>query len=151
LDYSRTSPSHRRQKEEKVPDFPDSRATVDPLLAVSDLPRSLAFWVDLVGAEPVTTWDAYALLRIGSGHLHLAVTGDPPPDRGVRLEPPDGRDDRAVGEVVIRVEDCAAVVGELERRGVRFLGPASTPPWGGEVRAFAWDPDHHLLEITSPA
>lgn len=35
-------------------------------------------------------------------------------------------------------------------RGVTFLGPAAEPLRGGEVRAFARDPDGHRLEITSP-
>lgn len=41
-------------------------------------------------------------------------------------------------------------VATLSQRGVHFLGPAAEPAWGGEVRAFALDPDGHLLEITSP-
>jgi len=61
-----------------------------------------------------------------------------------------GRDDQAAAEVVIQVADCRAVVTALQERGVQFLGPAAEPAWGGEVRAFARDPDWHLLEITGP-
>lgn len=129
--------------------FPDADAGVEPLLAVADLGQALEFWVKRVGAQVITEWASYALLRVGAGRLHLAVTGDPPPDRVVRLVPPADRDDEATGEVVIRVADCRAVVGALEKRGVRFLGPPATPAWGGEVRAFARDPDGHLVEISS--
>lgn len=94
-------------------------------------------------------WDTYALLRLGAGRLHLAVTGDPPPDRGVRLVPPLASDRTATAEVVLRVADCAAVVAVLKGRGVSFLGPPATPAWGGEVRAFARDPDGHLVEVSS--
>lgn len=132
------------------PPFPDPSATVSPLLAVADLSRSLDFWVGLVGGNIRVQWDTYALLQIGRGWLHLAVTGDPPPDRSIRLVPPTRPGDQASGEVVIQVADCRAVVAALRRRGVRFLGLASEPQWGGEVRAFAADPDGHLLEITSP-
>ena len=128
--------------------FPDAAATVQPLLVVAEMSRTLAFWVDRMGASPEVQWDSYALLRIGSGRVHLAVTADPPPDRDVRLVPPAGAGD-AVGEVVIAVGDCRAVVAELERRGVAFLGPPAKPAWGGEVRAFLRDPDGHLIEITS--
>jgi catechol 2,3-dioxygenase-like lactoylglutathione lyase family enzyme len=122
-------------------------AAVEPLLAVADLDRSLAFWVDGVGAAVVTRWDTYALLDLGRGRLHLALTGEPPPDRDVRLVPPAGPD--ATAAVVLQVADCRATVAELEARGVTFLGPPSEPGWGDEVRAFARDPDGHLVEITS--
>ncbi|MCB0891206.1 MAG: hypothetical protein KDB51_05080 [Propionibacteriaceae bacterium] len=46
--------------------------------------------------------------------------------------------------------DCAVTVSVLPGNGVQFLGPPTTPAWGGEVRAFAPDPAGHLLEVTSP-
>ncbi len=134
-----------------LPDFPDPQAGVSPLLAVADIYRALAFWVERIGAAIEVQWDSYALLRVGEGHLHLAVTGDPPPDRPVRLAPPRGNDHEVTGEVVIQVADCRAVVDVLLQRGVEFLGPPATPAWGGEVRAFLRDPDGHLVEISSPA
>ena len=129
--------------------FPDSSAGVDPLLAVANLDRALAFWVERMGAVAEVHWDSYALLRVGEGRLHLAVTGDPPPDRAVRLVPPIPDPHEATGEVVIRVADCQAVVEVLQHRGVEFLGPPATPAWGGEVRAFLRDPDGHLIEVSS--
>lgn len=131
------------------PSFPDPRAQVAPLLAVADLRRSLGFWVTRMGGELLVEWDTYARLRVGEGQIHLAVGGAPPPDRAVRLVPPAGGGAQAPGEVVIQVTDCRAVVARLQERGVVFLGPAAEPSWGGEVRAFALDPDHHLVEITS--
>lgn len=57
--------------------FPDSSASVDPLLAVANLDRALAFWVQRMGAVAEVQWDRYALLRVGEGRVHLAVTGGP--------------------------------------------------------------------------
>jgi len=94
-------------------------------------------------------WDSYALLQLGAGRLHLAVTGDPPEDRAVRLVAPGRAETEATGEVVLRVADCASIVSQLEQRGVQFLGPLARPAWGGEVRAFLHDPDGHLVEISS--
>lgn len=131
--------------------FPDSTATVAPLLAVADLDRSLAFWSGVLGAEVEVRWDTYALLHLGAGRLHLAVTGDPPPDRPVRLVPPTGTGGTASGEVVLHVADCRAVVATLQECGLELLGPPAEPAWGGEVRAFALDPDGHLVEFTSPS
>ena len=131
------------------PHFPDADATVEPLLAVTDLSRSLAFWQDRMGGSPLMRWDTYALLQLGAGRLHLAVTGDAPTDRAVRLVPPRLAETEATGEVVLRVADCVSVVSRLEQRGVQFLAPPATPAWGGEVRAFLRDPDGHLVEISS--
>lgn len=129
--------------------FPDDAASVGPLLAVADLARSQEFWVTRLGGELLVEWDTYARVRVGAGQVHLAVTGDPPADRAVRLVPPIADRAQASAEVVIQVTDCRAVVEELQRRGVVFLGPPAEPAWGGEVRAFARDPDGHLVEITS--
>ncbi len=60
----------------------------------------------------------------------MAVTGDPPEDRAVQLVPPRGPGDEATGEVVLRVSDCGAVVGQLEQRGVQFLGLSRDPRLG---------------------
>jgi catechol 2,3-dioxygenase-like lactoylglutathione lyase family enzyme len=90
-------------------------------------------------------------MRVGGGLVHLATTSDPPPDRDVRLVPPDDDPFTATAEVVIRVTDCRAVHAALEARGVPFPGLPVVPPWGGEVRVFLRDPDRHLVEITSPA
>ena len=131
------------------PGFPDVHATVEPLLAVTDLSRSLTFWQDYMGGLLLTRWDSYAHLHLGAGRLHLAVTGDPPADRNVRLVSPERTATEATGEVVLRVADCACVVRQLRQRGVHFLGPPARPAWGGELRAFLHDPDGHLVEISS--
>lgn len=129
--------------------FPDVTASVAPLLAVTSLDRSLEFWVARMGGGLTVHWQAYARVQVGDGQVHLAVAGDPPPDRAVRLVPPTGGGAQATGEVVIQVDDCRAVFEQLEKRGVEFLGPPAEPAWGGEVRAFTRDPDNHLVEITS--
>jgi len=118
---------------EELLTFPDSSATVTPLLAVDDLTRSMSFWVGQVGAAVEVEWETYALLRIGAGRLHLAVTGDPPPDRSIRLVPPSGGEQHANGEVVIQVSDCHAVVTALLERGVTFprTGGRTAVGWRG--------------------
>lgn len=134
------------------PPFPEPDATTAPLLAVAEIARSLDFWVARLGGVAEVQWDTYAKIRIGHGVVHLAVTGDPPPDRPIRLVPPRAQSrGQASAEVVIAVADCRAVVAELERRGVQLLGPVTEPVWGAEVRAFALDPDGHLVELNGPA
>ncbi len=127
--------------------FPDLSATVDPLLVVADLATAMEWWHGLLGAQVIERIDGYVLLAIGDGHLHLAEVGPAPPDRDVELVPPLGSETTASAEVVISVANCHDVVRALQVRGVEFLGPPATPPWGGEVRAFARDPDGHLVEF----
>jgi hypothetical protein len=47
-------------------------AAVEPLLAVADLDRSVAFWVEGVGGRLLTRWDTYAHVGLGRGGVHLA-------------------------------------------------------------------------------
>jgi predicted enzyme related to lactoylglutathione lyase len=44
------------------------------------------------------------------------------------------------------VEDCRAAHEELTKRGLEFLTPPLSPPWGG-WRCFLQDPDGYVVEI----
>jgi catechol 2,3-dioxygenase-like lactoylglutathione lyase family enzyme len=118
-------------------------------LVVADVTVALEWWHDRLGAEIIEQSDGYVLLGIGAGYVHLAEAGEPPPDRNVELIPPPLSRKTACAEVVITVENCQSVAEALQKRGIQLLGPPSTPPWGGEVRAFTRDPDAHLVELTS--
>jgi len=127
--------------------FPDARARVDPLLAVADLDRALAFWIEGLGADAEVRWDSYALLRIGEGRLHLAVSGEPP---GRSAGAPYHRHAGVDG----RGGDPGSGLPSSRRRASaarRHLpGPTCDASLGDEVRAFLLDPDGHLVEISSP-
>jgi catechol 2,3-dioxygenase-like lactoylglutathione lyase family enzyme len=120
---------------------------VSPLLAVRDLERSVDFY-RLIGFEPIVITETYAKLTMNDGALHLAAEGDAPPDRSgvpLRAAGADGSSVSAI--VVIEVDDCEEFCRAIVGRGIELLGPPSVPAWGGEVRAFAFDPDKHLLEF----
>lgn len=125
---------------------------VAPLLAVSDLDRSVAFY-RLLGFEPLAHWDTYAKLAAGEhAVLHLASEGDAPPDRPtVALEAPPTDSRTVAAIVVVEVADCRQACDQLTTAGVHLLSEPATPPWGGEVRAFVRDPDGHLVELNEPA
>lgn len=119
---------------------------VAPLLVVRDMARSVAFYRWL-GFEPSVEWQTYAKLLAGDGILHLAVHGDPPPDRpGVALKAPDDAD-AVVTVVIVQVPDCRRACADLVAAGVELLTEPAEPAWGREVRAFLRDPDGHLIEI----
>lgn len=101
-----------------------------------------------MGFQPAVEWPRYATLDTGTGVLHLAVQGDPPPDRpGVALTAPDDTATAVIAAVVVQVPDCREACAELVAAGVDLLTAPAEPAWGGEVRAFLRDPDGHLVEI----
>ena len=51
-----------------------------------------------------------------------------------------------MGQVLRRHGDARAVYEELRGRGVEFLTPPKSPPWGG-WRCFARDPDGYVIEV----
>ena len=64
---------------------------------------------------------------------------------------PDGRKQEPGGwnRVVLRVKDLAALVAELEKRGVRFRNAMEVGPGGKQIQAE--DPDGNPIELFEPA
>jgi catechol 2,3-dioxygenase-like lactoylglutathione lyase family enzyme len=129
-----------------MPDFPVTRAGA--ILAVADMDRSMAFYVDKLGFEVTATYDEppYATLTRAGMRLSLAEQGHPAEDRpGVVMTVPE---DPAKANVVLvlQVADCIVVYEQLRGDGVRFLAEPYHLPWGGH-RFFCVDPDGYLVEI----
>ncbi|MBF9127757.1 VOC family protein [Plantactinospora sp. S1510] len=116
-------------------------------MVVRDVARSVEFYRRL-GFRPAVEWSGYAKLANGTGILHLAAAGDPPPDRPkVALRAPDDTASAVVAAIVVQVADCRRACADLVAAGVELLGEPVEPEWGGEIRAFLRDPDGHLVEI----
>jgi catechol 2,3-dioxygenase-like lactoylglutathione lyase family enzyme len=128
-------------------DFPTHGMAVTVLRVVSDMPRAVAFYRDVLGAELYREYGGTSAVFSFAGSWLLLVTGgEPTPDKPtVTFAPPDDPD-RVSTELTIRVPDCRAAYETLRARGAEFL----TPPydWGAEIRCFFRDPDGHLLEIS---
>ena len=104
---------------------------------VADVERSLRFYVDVLGLEPLDR-PAFpfpgAWLAVGpTRQLHL-IEGDVPPDRGQHL--------------AFAVDDLDATVAELRAAGVDVRGPKPVGD-SGVRQAFLADPDGNRLELTS--
>jgi catechol 2,3-dioxygenase-like lactoylglutathione lyase family enzyme len=112
------------------------------MLCVADVERSTAWYRDKLGFEVVNREPEIALLRIDSGFVYLFAESAPTEDKpSEHLLPKPG------GVIlVLTVEDCREAYEELRERGVEFLTPPKSPPWGG-WRCFAHDPDGFLGEI----
>ncbi len=112
------------------------------MLCVGDVERSTAWYRDKLGFEVLKQEPEIALLRIDSGLVYLFAESAPTEDKpSEHLVPKPG------GVIlVLTVEDCREAYDELTERGVEFLTPPKSPPWGG-WRCFAHDPDGYLVEI----
>ena len=130
-----------------VPVFPLPDLAVTHILVVSDLARSKAWYIDVLGA---TLYGEYGgtsvVLQLGTAWLLIVTGGGPTDDKpDVTLAPP--ADPRLRDNLfTMRVQDCQAAYVELRGRGAVFLTPPITS--GAETRCFFRDPDGHLFEIS---
>ncbi len=117
------------------------------ILVVEDLPRSMAFYRDVIGAEVEREYGGTScVLRLMDTWL-LLVTGGPPTRDKPTVTFASPRDpDRVSHSMTFRVADCRGTHELLTSRGAIFLTPPVESEW--EIRAFFRDPDGHLLEIS---
>ena len=124
---------------------------VGTILAVADVPRSVAFYRDRVGFAVEAEYDEppYATLALAATRLSLAEQGHPAEDRpGVTMRVP--ADPSLLPAIlVLEVDDCHAAYERLRADGVDFLAEPYSPPWGGS-RCFVRDPDGYLVELEEP-
>lgn len=126
--------------------LPVTRAGV--ILAVKDVDRSVAFYVEKLGFAVDATYDdpPYATLTRNGVRFSLAEQGHAAEDRpGVSMVAPQDPS-RTPVVLVLEVDDCMSVYQELQNEGVDFLAEPYHPPWGGH-RFFCVDPDGYLVEI----
>jgi catechol 2,3-dioxygenase-like lactoylglutathione lyase family enzyme len=127
--------------------FPSPDLAVTHILVVSDLARSRAWYLDVLGTSLYAEYGGTSVvLRLGSAWLLLVTGGGPTDDKpDVTLAAPDDPNLRD-NLFTMRVDDCVATYEELRGRGAIFL----TPPvsHGLETRCFFRDPDGHLFEIS---
>jgi lactoylglutathione lyase len=117
-----------------------------PIISTPDLPRSLAFYRDLLGGAvtyefPTPDGDAaYVSLSIGRSSLGIAADlsmgADATPARPISLW--------------VYVDDCDATVEVLRAAGVRITAEPEGQPWGERV-ARVLDPDGNEVVIGAHA
>lgn len=114
-----------------------------PILSVRDLPRSVAFYRDLLGGRPSYEFagpdglPVYVGLSLGSSELGISVdptVADAPRPRPVALW--------------AYVADCDATVEELRSAGVTIVAEPAVQEWGERV-ARVLDPDGNEIFIGS--
>jgi catechol 2,3-dioxygenase-like lactoylglutathione lyase family enzyme len=110
----------------------------------ADVPRSAAFYRDILGGEVVMEGEP-TILQVANSWVIINVGGGPTEDKPeVVLDVPDDPN-RVSAFLNIRVADIQARYEEWGAKGAEFL----TPPQdrGAEIRCYMRDPDGHLIEV----
>ncbi len=110
----------------------------------ADVPRSAAFYVDVLGGEVVMEGEP-TIVQLANSWVIINVGGGPTEDKPeVVLDVPDDPN-RASAFLNIRVADIQRCYEEWSSRGATFI----TPPQdrGSEIRCYMRDPDGHLIEV----
>ncbi|MER5772177.1 VOC family protein [Streptomyces sp. NPDC001985] len=123
---------------------PDAGILLTHFLTVADVPRSRAFYTDVLGGEVVLAENP-CIIRLANSWLIMNPGGGPTPDKpGITLRPP-ADPATATSFLNIRVADIGAVHRRWSERGAEFL----TPPIDrkAELRCYLRDPDGYLIEV----
>jgi catechol 2,3-dioxygenase-like lactoylglutathione lyase family enzyme len=121
-------------------------------LYVTDLPRSVRFYVELFGYEVMVSDDRFAALAVaGKDVLLLFVRGgtiEPAVlPNGDVIPPHDGAGQNHLG-LAINKDELAEWESRLAERGIAIESRVS---WErGGVSIYFRDPDGHLLELLTP-
>jgi catechol 2,3-dioxygenase-like lactoylglutathione lyase family enzyme len=110
----------------------------------ADVPRSAAFYSDVLGGEVVMEGEP-TILQVANSWVIINVGGGPTEDKPeVVLETP-ADPNRVSAFLNIRVADIQRCYEEWSSKEAEFL----TPPQdrGAEIRCYMRDPDGHLIEV----
>jgi catechol 2,3-dioxygenase-like lactoylglutathione lyase family enzyme len=110
----------------------------------ADVPRSAAFYTDVLGGEIVMEGEP-TIVQLANSWMIINVGGGPTEDKPeVVLEPP-GDPNLVSAFLNLRVADIERCYEDWRARGAEFL----TPPQdrGAEIRCYIRDPDGHLIEV----
>ncbi|GAA0586744.1 VOC family protein [Craurococcus roseus] len=111
---------------------------------VADVPRSVAFYRDVLGGRVVRD-EGPAIVRLANAWVLMNPGGGPTPDKpGISLAPPSDPAS-ATCFLNLRVADIAAAHRDWAAKGAAFV----TPPIRkrGEIRCYMRDPDGYLIEV----
>jgi catechol 2,3-dioxygenase-like lactoylglutathione lyase family enzyme len=113
-------------------------------LVSADVPRSAAFYADVLGGEVVMEGEP-TIVQVANSWVIINVGGGPTEDKPeVVLDVPEDPN-RVSAFMNIRVADIQRCYEEWSAKGAEFL----TEPQdrGAEIRCYMRDPDGHLIEV----
>ncbi|MDW4913647.1 VOC family protein [Streptomyces californicus] len=123
---------------------PASGMLLTYFLSVADVPRSRAFYTDILGGEVVLAENP-CTVRLANSWIIMNPGGGPTPDKpGITLRPPDDVTSASCF-LNIRVADIEAVHRDWSAKGAQFItGPIDRK---AEIRCYLRDPDGYLIEV----
>lgn len=111
----------------------------NPLLAVADMERSLAFYEDVLGLRVILDFGANKTL---TGGLCLQTLETWRNFLGTDRVAFGGND----AEVYFEEDQFDAFAERLKALNIHYVHPAKEHPWGQRVVRF-YDPDRHIIEV----
>jgi catechol 2,3-dioxygenase-like lactoylglutathione lyase family enzyme len=126
------------------PPAPSEGILLAHFIVSDDVPRSVAFYRDVLGGETVLEGEP-SYVQLANSWIIINVGGGPTDDKPeVILEtPPDPT--RSSSFLNIRVADIHAVYEEWSSRGAEFI--TEPKDHATEIRCYMRDPDGHLIEV----
>lgn len=123
---------------------PESGMLLSYFLSVADVPRSRAFYADVLGGEIVLAENP-CTVRLANSWIIMNPGGGPTPDKpGITLRPPEDVTSASCF-LNIRVADIEAVYRDWSAKGAQFItGPIDRK---AETRCYLRDPDGYLIEV----
>jgi catechol 2,3-dioxygenase-like lactoylglutathione lyase family enzyme len=124
--------------------IPSEGITLTHFIVSADVPRSAAFYSDVLGGELVLESEP-SMVKLANSWIIINVGGGPTEDKPeVVLDVPDDPN-RVSAFLNIRVADIQSVYEEWSSKGAEFI----TPPQQREteIRCYLRDPDGHLIEV----
>ncbi|MBI2515617.1 MAG: VOC family protein [Opitutae bacterium] len=131
---------------------PSIEGIVETILYAADLPRSVAFYREVLGLEPMTGDPArFQSFKAGPRQVLLlfkqGATLEPTPVPGGVIPPHDGSGPHHIG-LAVTAEDNENWRTHLSSHGI-VIESETRWPRGGRSLYFR-DPDDHLIELVTP-
>jgi catechol 2,3-dioxygenase-like lactoylglutathione lyase family enzyme len=126
------------------PPLPSEGFVLTHFIVSEDVPRSAAFYSDVLGGEVVLEGEP-TMVQLANGWVIINVGGGPTDDKPeVILETPSDPE-RVSAFLNIRVADIQKCYEEWRSKGAEFL--TEPKQHESEIRCYMRDPDGHLIEV----
>jgi catechol 2,3-dioxygenase-like lactoylglutathione lyase family enzyme len=126
------------------PPLPSEGFVLTHFIVSEDVPRSAAFYSDVLGGEVVLEGEP-TMVQLANGWVIINVGGGPTDDKPeVILETPSDPE-RVSAFLNIRVADIQKCYEAWRSKGAEFL--TEPKQHESEIRCYMRDPDGHLIEV----